>query len=44
MSESARPTNVYFAYPKQPYQVEVFDPKPGRALRLVLAGRVEPVR
>lgn len=44
VSDSARPTNAYFAYPKEPYQVEVFDPKPGRALRLVLAGRVEPVR
>lgn len=44
VSDSARPTNAYFAYPKEPYQVEVFDPKPGRALRLVLAGRVGPVR
>jgi hypothetical protein len=44
VSDSARPTNAYFAYPKQPYQVEVFDPKPGRAIALVLRGRVEPVR
>jgi hypothetical protein len=44
VSDSARPTNVYLAYPKEPYQVEVFDPKPGRALKLVLAGRIKPVR
>ncbi len=44
VSDSARPTNVYLAYGKQPYQVEVYDPTPGRALRLVLRGRVEPVR
>ena len=42
--DSSKPTNVYLAYPKQPYQVEVYDPKPGRALRLVRRGRVEPVR
>jgi hypothetical protein len=44
VSDTSRPTNVYLAYPKQPYQVEVFDPKPGRALKLVLRGRVKPVR
>lgn len=42
--ETSKPTNVYLAYPKQPYQVEVYDPQPGRALRLVRRGRVEPVR
>ena len=44
VSDSARPTNAYFAYPGEPYQVEVFDPVAGRALRLVLSGRVRPVR
>ncbi len=44
VSDSARPTNVYLAYPEEPYQVEVFDPKPGRALKLVLGGKVRPVR
>jgi hypothetical protein len=44
VSDTARPTNVYLAYPKEPYQVEVFDPKPGRALKLVLGRRVKPVR
>jgi hypothetical protein len=42
--DNARPTNVYFAYPNEPFQVEVFDPAPGRALKLVLGGRVKPVR
>lgn len=44
VSDSARPTNVYLAYPKEPYQVEVFDPQAGRALELVLGGKVRPVR
>jgi hypothetical protein len=37
------PTNVYVAYPGSDVQVEVFDPRPGRALRLVTSGRVAPV-
>jgi hypothetical protein len=44
VSDSASPTNVYFAYPAEPYQVEVFDPKPGRALELVLDRKIRPVR
>jgi hypothetical protein len=44
VSDDARPTNVYFAYTDEPYQIEVFDPKPGRALELVLGGEVKPVR
>jgi hypothetical protein len=44
VSDSARPTNVYLAYPDEPYQVEVFDPQAGRALELVLDGKVRPVR
>src|SRR3954447_22106351 len=30
-----RPTSVYLAYPGSDYQIEVFDPSPARALRLV---------
>ena len=41
--DTARPTNTYLAFPKEPYQVEVFDPKPGRSLRLVLRGRIRQV-
>jgi hypothetical protein len=36
--------NVYVAYPDLDYQVEVFDPVPGAARRLVTAGRIAPVR
>ena len=39
----ATPDNAYVAYPGRPVQVEVFDPRAGRALALVRAGRVVPV-
>lgn len=38
-----RRTSVYFAYPRSPVQVEVFDPDASRAMRLVLSGRIRPV-
>lgn len=38
-----RPTSVYLAYPGSNYQIEVFDPSPTRALRLVSSGQVQPV-
>jgi hypothetical protein len=44
VSDSAQPTNVYLAYPDQPFQVEVFDPTPGRALDLVLDRQIRPIR
>jgi hypothetical protein len=37
------PTNVYLAYPGSKYQVEVFDPNPSRARRLVKTGAVRPI-
>jgi hypothetical protein len=37
------PNNVYVAYPGSDVQIEVFDPRPQRALRLVTSGRVAPV-
>jgi hypothetical protein len=37
------PTSVYFAYPNQDVQVEVYDPEPKRALDLVKSGVVRPV-
>lgn len=40
----AAPTNVYFAYPGQNQQIEVFDPNPTRARRLVATGAVRPIR
>lgn len=39
----SKPTNIYFAYPKAPEQIEVYDPSPGRALQLVTSGTVVPV-
>jgi len=38
-----RPTSVYLAYPGSNYQIEVFDPSPAQALRLVRSGQVQPV-
>lgn len=37
------PTSVYLAYPGSKYQIEVFDPVPGRALKLVTSGEIRPV-
>lgn len=39
---SRQPTNGYLAYPGAPVQVEVYDPRPGRAAALIRAGRVVP--
>lgn len=37
-------TNVYMAFPGQDFQIEVFDPSPGRALQLVnTSGLVRPI-
>jgi hypothetical protein len=38
-----RPGSVYLAYPGADYQIEVFTPKDGEALRLVKADRIVPV-
>jgi len=37
------PTSVYFARPDQDIQVEVYDPQPGEALRLIKSGAIEPL-
>jgi hypothetical protein len=42
-SSSAHPRNVYLAQPGLDYQIEIYDPTPGRAAVLVQAGRVLPV-
>ena len=39
----AAPTNVYFAFPHSDYQIEVFDPHPGRARSLVSSGKIRPL-
>lgn len=38
-----RPQSVYFAYPKSTLLVEVYDPSPARAMRLVRGARVRPI-
>lgn len=35
--------SVYLAYPGSDLQVEVYDPAPGRALRLIRSGQIGPV-
>jgi hypothetical protein len=42
--DRARPQSVYIAYPETYEQVEVYDPSPAGALRLVRRGEVTPVR
>lgn len=39
-----KPTSVYFAFPGQNFQVEVYDPRGDRARRFVLDGKVQQVR
>ena len=39
----ARPLNAWITYPGSRYQIEVFDPQPGKARRLVASGRVARV-
>jgi hypothetical protein len=41
--QSRLPTNVYVAYPRSSYQVEVFDPTPTSARKLVSNGEINPV-
>jgi hypothetical protein len=38
------PRSTYFSFPGAKFQVEVFDPTPGRARKLTLSGRVVRVR
>jgi hypothetical protein len=42
--DRTHPRSAYFSFPKARFQVEVFDPKPGRARRLTLSGRIRRVR
>jgi len=43
LSTTTDPKSVHIAYPGLDYQIEVYDPVPGRALQLALAGRVTRV-
>lgn len=44
VSNRTRPRSAYFSFPGARFQVEVFDPTPGRARQLTLAGRITRVR
>lgn len=41
--DPADPERVYFAYPDSELQIEVFDPRPGRARELVEANEIVPI-
>jgi hypothetical protein len=40
---TAQPTNVYLAYPGSNVQIEVYDPSPQRARRLITSGQVAAI-
>jgi len=44
VAEEANPTSAYLAFPGQNFQIEIFDPRPGQALKLGLSGKILPVR
>ena len=44
VQNSHSPSSVYLAYPGENFQIEVYDPNPATALRLVKAGDSERVR
>jgi hypothetical protein len=39
----SRPTSIFLAYPGSSEQVEIYDPSPAVALRIVERGRIRPV-
>jgi hypothetical protein len=41
--DGSHPTNVYVAYPGSNLQIEVFDPSPERARKLITSGALAPV-
>lgn len=43
VAAGGKTTDVYLSYPGAAYQVEVYDPTPGRARSLIEAGRVRPI-
>ena len=44
VSTTADPKSVHIAYPGVDYQIEVYDPIPGRARETALSGRVRQIR
>ena len=43
VTTKSAPRSAYFTSPEKSLQIEVYDPRPGRALALALSGRVRPV-
>lgn len=43
VTNRGQPTSVYFAFPGEDIQIEVFDPNPARALDLATSGDVRPI-
>lgn len=43
LADPASPDSAYVAYPGTDFQIEVYDPQPGRARALVESGLVKPV-
>ena len=41
---SSKPTSVYLSYPRANYQVEIYAPSGDTARRLVLDGKIKPIR
>jgi hypothetical protein len=39
----SRPQSVYLVFPGKSYEIEVYDPSPARAMRLVLSGKIVPL-
>ena len=42
--DPGKPTSAYFSQPGADFQVEVHDAKPRRAFRLIVSGRIVPIR
>jgi hypothetical protein len=43
LENSSSEGSVYLAYPRSDLQIEVYDPRPGRALALIRSGAIVPV-
>ena len=44
VKSAGHPKSVHIAYPGLDYEIEVYDPQPGRARTLVLSGRITALR
>jgi hypothetical protein len=44
VESTGNPKSVHIGYPGIDYEIEIYDPRPGRAHTLALSGKVTPVR